>query len=162
MKIGVIGAGEIGATLAARWVSSGHGVSIANSRGAEAVRPIAGKIGASAADSAAAVRDAEVVLLAMPFPAAATLPRELFHRAAEDVVIIDAANYYPDIRDARIAEIDDGMAESVWVSRQLGRPIFKAFNNMMFHALSQLGRPKGAPDRLAIPVAGDDPEASGS
>jgi hypothetical protein len=51
------------------------------------------------------------------------------------------------------------MPESVWVSRQLGRPIFKAFNSIMFHALSELGTPEGSPDRLAIPVAGDDVRA---
>ena len=83
----------------------------------------------------------------------------MFNRAAEGVVIIDTANYYPDVRDARIAEIDAGMPESVWVSQRLGRPIFKAFNSLMFYALSELGKPAGSPDRLAIPVAGDDPRA---
>jgi predicted dinucleotide-binding enzyme len=92
----------------------------------------------------------------MPFPAVAKLPSDLFDRAAESVAIIDTANYYPEVRDQRIAEIDAGMPESVWVSRQLGRPIFKAFNSIMFHTLSELGRPQGSPDRLAIPVAGDD------
>ena len=86
----------------------------------------------------------------------ATLPKDLFNRAKEGVVIVDTGNYYPDVRDARIAEIDTGMPESVWASRQLGRPIFKAFNSIMFYALSELGKPEGAPDRLAIPVAGDD------
>jgi hypothetical protein len=51
------------------------------------------------------------------------------------------------------------MPESVWTSQQLGRPIFKAFNSIMFHALSELGKPEGSPDRLAIPVAGDDARA---
>lgn len=159
MKIGVIGIGEMGGTLARRWSHKGHSVRVANSRGPEAVRQFADEIGAQATDIYGAVEGADVVLLSMPFPAVTKLPKDLFDRAAQDVAIIDTANYYPDVRDPHIAEIDAGMPESVWVSRQLGRPIFKAFNSLMFYALSELGRPEGAPDRLAIPVAGDDPRA---
>jgi 8-hydroxy-5-deazaflavin:NADPH oxidoreductase len=98
----------------------------------------------------------EVVLLAMAFPVAATLPGDLFARAADGVAIIDTSNYYPDVRDTRIPEIDAGMPESIWTSLQLRRPIFKAFNSIMFYALSELGKPEGSPNRLATPVAGDD------
>jgi hypothetical protein len=59
------------------------------------------------------------------------------------------------IRD-RISEIDQGMTESVWVSRQLGRPVIKAFNNILAASLAELGQPKGAVNRLAVAVAGDD------
>jgi 8-hydroxy-5-deazaflavin:NADPH oxidoreductase len=96
------------------------------------------------------------VVFSMPFPAVATLPKDLFHRAAAGVVIVDTANYYPEVRDPHIPEIDAGMPESIWVSQQLRRPILKAFNSIMFHSLSELGKPEGSPDRLAIPVAGDD------
>jgi predicted dinucleotide-binding enzyme len=159
MKIGVIGIGEMGGTIARRLTGKGHSVRVANSRGPEAVKQFAHEIGADAADIYGAVEGADVVLLAMPFPAATKLPSDLFNRAAEGVVIIDTANYYPDVRDPRIPEIDAGMPESVWISQQLGRPIFKAFNSLMFHALSELGEPEGSPDRLAVPVAGDDPRA---
>ena len=158
MKIGVIGVGEIGGTLARRLSKQGHSVRVANSRGAEAVRQFADEIGAAAVDVYGAVAGADVVVLAMPFPAVATLPKDLFDRAAQGVVIIDTANYYPDVRDPHIAQIDAGMPESIWVSQQLGRPIFKAFNSSMFYALSELGKPEGSPNRLAIPVAGDDPQ----
>lgn len=156
MKIGVIGIGEMGGTLARRWSEKGHHVRVANSRGPAAAKPFADEIGAEAVDIYGAVAGADVVLLSMAFPNAATLPRDLFDRAVEGVVIVDTSNYYPDVRDERIPEIDAGMPESIWVSRQLGRPIFKAFNSIMFHALSELGKPEGVPDRLAIPVAGDD------
>jgi 8-hydroxy-5-deazaflavin:NADPH oxidoreductase len=159
MKIGVIGIGEIGGTIARRLSEKGHSVRVANSRGLDEVRQFADEIGADAADIYGAVEGADVVLLSMPFPAAAKLPDDLFNRAADDVVIIDTANYYPDVRDARIPEIDAGMSESVWISQQLGRPIFKAFNSLMFYALSELGKPEGSADRLAIPVAGDDARA---
>ncbi len=156
MEIGVIGIGEMGGTIAASLRRTGHRLRVANSRGEEAVRDFADQIGAVAADIHGAVDGAEVVVLAMPFPAVATLPRALFDRAAGDVVIIDTANYYPDVRDPRIPEIDAGLAESLWVAKQLGRSIFKAFNSIMYYALSELGRPAGSPERLALPVAGDN------
>jgi predicted dinucleotide-binding enzyme len=156
MKIGVIGIGEMGGTLARRWCEKGHTVRVANSRGPLAIKHFADSIGAEAAAVRRAVEGAEVVVLAMAFPVAATLPKDLYDSAADDVIIIDTSNYYPDVRDARIPEIDEGMPESIWTSRQLGRPIFKAFNSVMFYALSELGKPEGSSNRLAIPVAGDD------
>jgi predicted dinucleotide-binding enzyme len=156
MKIGVIGIGEIGGTLARKWSARGHNLRVANSRGPEAVREFADEIGAGAVDIYGAVEDADVVLIAIPFPAVGKLPKDLFNRASLGVAIIDTGNYYPDVRDPRIVEIDAGMPESVWISRQLGRPIFKAFNSILFHSLSELGQPEGSPGRLAIPVAGDD------
>jgi predicted dinucleotide-binding enzyme len=159
MEIGVIGIGAIGGTVARKWSAKGHSLRVANSRGPDAVKAFASEIGAAAADIYAAVEGAEVVLLAIPFPAVATLPKDLFNRAAEGVVIIDTGNYYPDVRDPHIAEIDAGMPESVWISQQLGRPVFKAFNSILFYSLSELGRPEGSPGRLAIAVAGDDAHA---
>jgi len=159
MKIGVIGVGEMGGTLARGWSGKDHSVRVANSRGPEAVKQFADEIGADAADIYEAVEGADVVLLSIPFPAVAKLPNDLFDRAAEGVVIIDTGNYYPDVRDPHIPEIDAGMPESVWISQQLGRPIFKAFNSTLFHTLSELGKPEGSPGRLAIPVAGDDTRA---
>lgn len=156
LKIGIIGVGAIGGALAAKWSSHGHTLRVANSRGPKSVTKFADEIGAVAADIRGAVEGAEVVLLSIPFPAVTTLPHDLFDRAADDVVIIDTGNYYPDVRDRRIPEIDAGLTESVWVSRQLGRPIFKAFNSILSHSLADLGKPEGSPDRLAIPVAGDD------
>lgn len=159
MKIGVIGIGGMGGTLARKWSANGHRVRVANSRGAEAVKAFADEVGAEASDVYGAVEGAEVVVLSIPFPAVAKLPGDLFERALQGVVIVDTGNYYPDVRDPRIAEIDAGMPESVWISRQLGRPILKAFNSILFHSLSQLGKAEGAPDRLAVPVAGDDAAA---
>lgn len=156
MKIGVIGIGEMGGTLARKWSEKGHDVSVANSRGAEAALAFATEVGVQATDIHGAVEGAEVVLLALPFPAAATLPKDLFNRAAGDVVIIDVSNYFPGIRDPHIVEIDVGMPESVWVSQRLGRPIFKAFNSILSYSLAELGWPEGKHGRLAIPVAGDD------
>jgi 8-hydroxy-5-deazaflavin:NADPH oxidoreductase len=154
MIIGVIGVGEMGGTLARVWREKGHQVRVANSRGADGVRKFAAVIGAEACDVYGAVEGADVILLAMAFPVAATLPSDIFAKAKVNAIIVDTSNYYPDVRDHRIADIDSGTPESVWVSERLGRPIFKAFNSIMFFALANRGQPKGSPGRLAIPVAG--------
>jgi predicted dinucleotide-binding enzyme len=86
------------------------------------------------------------------------LPRDLFAGVPADVVVIDTGNYYP-TRDGRIPAIEQGQPESAWVAAQIGRPVIKAFNNIYFKSLLENGRPKGAPDRVALPVAGDPAEA---
>ena len=70
MKIGVIGIGEMGGTLARCWCEKGHTVRVANSRGPLAIKHFADSIGAEAADVRGAVEGAEIVLLAMAFPIA--------------------------------------------------------------------------------------------
>jgi predicted dinucleotide-binding enzyme len=73
--------------------------------------------------------------------------------------VVDTGNYYPQQRDGRIDGIEHGETESRWVSDQLGRPVVKAFNNIYADHLLRLGRPAGTPGRIALPVAGDDPQA---
>lgn len=157
MKIGIIGVGNIGGTLARHLATQGHNVRVANSKGAEGVKAFADEIGATAADARGAVQDADLVILSIPFPAVAQLPKDMWGAIPETSPIVDTGNYYPGMRDANIPEIDSGEAETVWVSRQIGRPVIKAFNNIAAYALAKLGRPSGSPGRLAIPVAGDDP-----
>jgi predicted dinucleotide-binding enzyme len=62
------------------------------------------------------------------------------------------------MRDGRIDAIEGGMAESRWVSEQLGHPVVKAFNNIRAQHLLELGKPAGSPGRIALPVAGEDPQ----
>lgn len=73
-------------------------------------------------------------------------------------MVIDTSNYYP-LRDGAITEVDNGKPESVWVSEQIGRAVIKAWNAVLSHTLSERGKPKGTPGRIAIPVAGDDAKA---
>jgi 8-hydroxy-5-deazaflavin:NADPH oxidoreductase len=87
------------------------------------------------------------------------LPTGLFDGVSEDVVVVDTGNYYPQQRDGRIDAIEDGTTESRWVSERLGRPVVKAFNNIYARHLLERGKPKGAPRRIALPVAGDDRRA---
>lgn len=159
MKIGIIGVGNIGGTLARKLVSAGHEVWAANSKDADDVRPIAGEMGAIAADARGAVSGADLIILSIPLPALEKLPKNLFEGVPARVPVVDTSNYYPGMRDPQIAELDTGEVESIWVSRQLGRPVIKAFNNILAHSLAELGQPEGTPGRLAVAVAGDDADA---
>jgi predicted dinucleotide-binding enzyme len=106
-----------------------------------------------------AVAGVDVIFLSIPLPAMAELSKGLFEEVPRNVPIVDTSNYYPGVRDPRIPEIDEGLPESVWVSQQLGRPVIKAFNNILAYSLAELGRGEGSSDRLAIAVAGDDAQA---
>jgi len=78
MKIGIIGAGNIGANAAKLFVKAGHEVAIANSRGVETLTDLANEIGAQALDLEDAARFGEIVLIAVPFGKYETLPAEVF------------------------------------------------------------------------------------
>lgn len=159
MKIGIIGTGQIGGTLARRFTALGHEVSIANSRGPETLAAMAKETGAKAVMAKDAARAGEVVVVTIPEGHVPQLPKDLFVGVSDNVVVIDTGNYYPRQRDGRIAEIEAGLPESRWVERQLGRAVVKAFNNIYAKHLLELGRPVGASNRIALPVAGDDQRA---
>ncbi|MDT7711744.1 MAG: 8-hydroxy-5-deazaflavin:NADPH oxidoreductase [Pseudonocardiales bacterium] len=158
MKIGIIGAGNIGGTLTRRLAALGHAVSVANSRGPETLRGLASETGARAVSVTDAARDKDVVVVTIPERNVPDLPDDLF-AGTGDVVVVDTGNYYPQQRDGRVDAIDDGMVESRWVEKQLGRPVIKAFNNIYADHLRDYGRPAGTPGRIALPVAGDDESA---
>jgi 8-hydroxy-5-deazaflavin:NADPH oxidoreductase len=159
MKIGIIGAGNIGGAVTRRLTALGHDVSVANSRGPETLRDLAAETGANAVTVAEAARDKDVVVVTIPEKNVPDLPSDLFAGAGDDVVVVDTGNYYPQQRDGRIDAIEDGVAESRWVEQQLGRPVVKAFNNIYAQHLLEKGRPTGTPGRIALPVAGDDQAA---
>ena len=159
MKIGVIGAGQIGGTLTRRLTALGHKVFIANSRGPETLSDLAAETGATAVSVAEAVRGVDLVVVTIPQKNVPNLPAGLFAGTSERVVVVDTGNYYPRQRDGRIEAIEAGVPESRWVEQQLGRPVIKAFNNIYARHLLELGRPAGARGRIALPVAGDDAAA---
>jgi len=154
MKIGIIGAGNIGATVAQKLAAAGHDVKLANSRGPETIRELARDIGATAVSREQAVENVDVIVLSIPFAKYAGLA-DLFKDVPIEVVVIDTSNYYP-FRDGAISEIDDGKPESVWVSEQIGRPVIKAWNAVLAQTFAEKGMPEGTPGRIAIPVAGDN------
>ena len=159
MKIGIIGAGQIGGTLTRRLTKLGHEVFVANSRGPASLADLARETGAKPVSIAEAARAGDVVVVTIPEGKIRDLPRDLFAGVPDDVVVIDTGNYYPRERDGRIGEIEAGMAESRWVEHQLGRPVVKVFNNIYAQHLLERGRPAGSRERIGLPVAGDDSRA---
>ena len=130
MRIGIIGAGNIGGTLARRLTELGHEVSIANSRGPETLSALAKETGAKPVTIEQAARAGEVVIVTIPEKSVRDLPKGLFDGVPDTVVVVDTGNYYPRHRDGLIQEVESGKSESRWVSDQLGRPVVKAFNNI--------------------------------
>ncbi|MFJ8201149.1 NADPH-dependent F420 reductase [Streptomyces sp. NPDC096152] len=160
MKIGIIGAGNIGGNLTRRLTALGHDVSVANSRGPHTLTALAEETGATPVRVEEAARGAEVVVVTVPLKAVPDLPAGLLDGAAEGAAVIDTGNYYPQQRDGRIAEIeDDGLTESRWTERRIGHPVIKAFNGTYAQDIVERPRPAGDPERMALPVAGDDAEA---
>lgn len=158
MKIGIIGAGNIGGTLTRRLSALGHTVFVANSRGPETLRSLAAETGAKAVTAQEAARSGDVVIVTIPLKSIPNLPRDLFKGVGDSVVVVDTGNYYPQQRDGRIEAIEKGLPESRWVEQQLQRPVIKAFNNIYAQHLMDLGRPSGTAG-IALPVAGDDKAA---
>lgn len=159
MRIGVIGAGNMGATLARRLAKLGHQVSIANSRGPESLTALAAEIGATPVSIVDAANAGEIVIISIPTKAVADLPRELFANVPSSVVVIDTGNYHPELRDGRIDGIDRGLLDSKWVAQQIGRPVIKAFNNILAKSLLEKGVPRGTTGRIAFSVVGDSLDA---
>jgi predicted dinucleotide-binding enzyme len=161
MKIGIIGAGNIGSALTRRFTAVGHDVFVANSRGPESLSDLAAETGATAVTVEEAARGGDVVVVTIPEKSIPTLPRDLFAGVPESVVVVDTGNYYPRQRDGLIELIEAGMTESRFVSTTLGRPVVKAFNNIRALHLQDHGKPAGTAGRIALPVAGDDARAKG-
>ena len=159
LKIGMIGAGNIGTALTRRLSEMGHEIFVANSRGPETLADLAAETGATAVIVPEATRGVDVVVITIPQKNVRDLPDDLFADTPPNVVIIDTGNYYPRERDGRIEEIENGMTESRWVSKQIGRPVVKAFNTIYANHIETRGKRKGEPGRIALPVAGDDPAA---
>jgi len=159
MKIGIIGAGNIGGNLTRRLTALGHDVTVANSRGVESLAELVAETGAKAATAATAANEADLVVVTIPEKNIPDLPKGFLDGANEGVVVIDTGNYYAQRRDGLIAEIESGVTESRWVSNQIGYPVVKAFNGIYSVNIIEKARPQGAPDRMALPVAGDDPAA---
>lgn len=156
MQIAILGAGNIGSTLAHHFVAADHEVVIANSRDPETLTDLIDELGANA--GAATVDETatfgEVVVEAIPFGRYADLPA----KALAGKIVVSASNYYP----GRDGEIDlRGVTQTELVARHLAEStVVKAFNTMYWETLREEARPD-APldDRLAIFLAGDDQDA---
>jgi len=156
MKIGIIGAGNIGSAVAELFTKADHEVVISNSRGPQTLDDLVEKLGDNA--SAGTVEQArdfgDVVVVTIPLKAITALPANGW----ENKLVIDTNNYYPD-RDGKIADLDSGATtSSELLENQLpGARIVKGFNTIWSEHLKTQGD-KDLPldERRAIFIAGDD------
>jgi predicted dinucleotide-binding enzyme len=158
MNFGVIGPGNIGEVIVRKLRDAGYPVKMANSRGPESLKDLAAKTGAIPASLEQVVQDVDMLFVVVPQKAIPELPKGLLNKARQETIVIDVGNYYP-FRDGRIDELENGLTESVWVERQIGRPVVKVLNNIIAKALAEAGRPAGSRDRVALPISGDNPKA---
>lgn len=146
MEIGIVGSGNIGSTLAKQLKVLGHKVSIANSRGPATLSTVAAETGATAVTVEQAALAKDLIIISIPQIAVPRLPLSILRSSS--AVIVDTGNYYP-TRDGAIQEIDNGLAESQWVASVLGRPVVKAFNNIVVAVWLHAALPQATPDVFA-------------
>ena len=158
MKIGIIGAGHIGGTLAKLFVDAGHEVAVGNSRGPETLASLVEQLGAGAraVTAAEAVRLGELVVVSVPFGRYRELPTE----GIAGKVVIDTNNYYPQRDDHFDALDSDETTSSELLQEHLSDArVVKAFNAILWKRLRDDGRPAGDSARIGIPISGDDDQA---
>jgi predicted dinucleotide-binding enzyme len=159
MRIGIVGAGMIGSTVAKLWVEAGHEVRLA-SRHPEELRPLTERLGSRAATGtpAEAAAFGEVVMLTVPLGAIQGLSRDLAPLLGGKVVL-DTGNAYPK-RDGQTAHdaTRHPRGSAGWAAAMFpGARWVKAFNTVYFKVLEREAHRPG--DRVGIPLAGDDREA---
>ena len=156
-KIGIIGAGHIGGTLATLWVQAGHEVLISSRHPGE-LEPLARSLGPKAhvGTPREAALFGPVVLISVPYAALPQIGHDLKAELAGKIVL-DTGNPYP-ARDGEMAvaarQKGTGVASAEFLP---GVRLVRAFNAINSDDLRSEAHRKGEP--IAIPLAGDDPEA---
>jgi predicted dinucleotide-binding enzyme len=157
MKLGIVGAGAIGTTLARVAVRCGHDVMISNARGGNTLQVVVSEIGCRAGVVADSAAFSDVLLVAIPFKAICQLEPALF----AGKTVLDANNYYP-ARDGKVDSLNrHETTTSALLQAHLGQAakVVKCFNAIMQRDIERDARPEGTRPRRALPIAADDPEA---
>ncbi|HWD55641.1 MAG TPA: NAD(P)-binding domain-containing protein [Acidimicrobiales bacterium] len=158
MHLGVVGAGKIGTAIARAAVTGGYDVAISGSGDVERIELIVEVLapGAHPVTTVDVVRHADLIVLAVPMHRFRELPRELF----TDKILVDAMNYWEEI-DGVDEELSAApMGTSVVVQQHFkSAQVVKSLNHLGYFKFDQARRPPGAPDRLAVAAAGNEPHA---
>jgi predicted dinucleotide-binding enzyme len=159
MRIGIVGAGMIGSTLAKLWVDAGHEVMLA-SRHPESLRPLVERLGRGASTGTAgnAAKFGDVVMLTVPLSAIPGLAKDLAPHLGGKIVL-DTGNAY-ETRDGDAARQASRhpRGSAGWAAAMFpGARWVKAFNTVYYKTLEKEAHRKGP--RVGIPLAGDDREA---
>jgi predicted dinucleotide-binding enzyme len=156
-KIGIIGAGHIGGTLAELWVKAGHPV-IISSRHPEELKPLAEKLGAlcTVGTVEEAASQGEVILISVPYAALPQLGKD-YAKELKDKVVLETGNPYPQ-RDGEMADDARKRGTGVTSAEYLpGVKLVRAFNALRYQDLKSESNRKG--EKVAVPLAADDADA---
>jgi predicted dinucleotide-binding enzyme len=155
LRLGIVGAGKLGTTLARAAIAAGYDVAISGSGTADNIALTVDVLaaGAHAAITDEVVRHADIIVLAVPTHRFRELPRDLFAGR----ILIDAMNYWHPVDgdDAELTAAPDGTSMIVQERFSSAR-VVKSLNQLGYHELEENRHPEGAPDRIAIGAAGDD------
>lgn len=157
VRIGVIGSGHIGGTIGGLWVKSGHPVMF-SSRHPEELKDMVTKLGNLAqADSVEqAVAFGDVLFIAVPYGALPQIGKD-YSAGMKGKVMLDACNAVQ-ARDGAVADEVEQNGIGVTSQKYLaGARVVRAFNTMSYMIFAREAH--RADPKLAIPIAGDDPEA---
>jgi 8-hydroxy-5-deazaflavin:NADPH oxidoreductase len=155
LRLGIVGAGKLGTTVARAAVAAGYDVAVSASGPADAISLTVDVLapGARAVTTDEVVRHADIIILAVPTHRFRELPRDLF----AGKILVDAMNYWEPVdgADPELAAAADGTSMVVHQRFQSAR-VVKSLNQLGYHELEESRRPRGAPDRIAIGAAGED------
>ena len=158
LRLGIVGAGKFGTTVARAAVAAGYDVAISGSGPADEIALTIEVLapGARAATTAEVVRHADVIVLAVPTHRFRELAPDLF----ANKILIDAMNYWQPIDgdDPDLTTAPNGTS-TVVQERFHNARVVKSLNQLGYHQLEENRQTKGAPDRIALGAAGDDPDA---
>ncbi len=155
LRLGIVGAGKLGTTLARAAIEAGYDVAMSGSGTADRIALTVEVLapGAHAVTTDEVVRHAELIVLAVPTHRFRELPRDLF----ANKILIDAMNYWEPIdgvaEDLATAPAGTSVVVQEWFA---SARVVKSLNQLGYHEFEESRRPRGAPGRLAIAAAGDD------
>jgi predicted dinucleotide-binding enzyme len=156
--IGIIGAGEVGSAIAQAVIRLGYEVVIANSRGPESLKGLVDRLGVSAraATASEAAAAADFAVVAVPLKLVNEMPVD----ELAGKIVIDTNNYMI-WRDGNYSRVDSG-EKTIYELRQEQLPtskVVQAFSHIQAPHMAARARPAGAPDRIAVPISSDHPDA---
>jgi len=154
-RLGIVGAGRVGTTIARAAIAAGYDVAISGSGAADRIALIVEVLapGARPVSTDEVVRHADLIVLAVPMHRFRELPRDLF----AGKILIDAMNYWEEIDgvDQELATAPSGTSVVVQERFPSAR-VVKSLNHITYYKFDEGRRPQSAPGRIAMAAAGDD------
>jgi predicted dinucleotide-binding enzyme len=155
LRLGIVGAGKFGTTLARAALAADYDVAISGSGQVDDIALTVDVLaaGAHATTTDEVVHHADIIVLAVPTHRFRELPRDLF----AGKILIDAMNYWQPVDgdDAELTTAPDGTSTIVQERFPSAR-VVKSLNQLGYHQVEESQRPKGEADRIAVGAAGDD------